>query len=84
MLFSRSTPEQKLQSLVSHKLAALFELTEKQVHPWITIANNNVLISLPFAVASLHEELISAIKLAADEQKLPVAVSYTHLRAHET
>lgn len=72
MLFSRSTPEQKLQSLVSHKLAALFELTEKQVHPWITIANNNVLISLPFAVASLHEELLSAIKLAADEQKLPV------------
>lgn len=72
MLFSRSTPEQKLQSLISHKLAALFELTEKQVEPWITISNNDALITLPFAVASLHEELVKAITLAAGEQKLPV------------
>ncbi|QHJ09956.1 Iron-sulfur cluster carrier protein [Paraglaciecola mesophila] len=72
MLFSRSTPEQKLQSLVSEQLATLFELSVNQVETWVTIANNAVLITLPFAAQTLHDTLKKRIELAASEQNLPL------------
>ncbi len=72
MLFSRSTPEQKRQSLVSKQLAAQFELADKHVGTWVTVSGDDVLITLPFAAATVHDVLTAHIKKAAHEENLPI------------
>ncbi|WP_158769756.1 iron-sulfur cluster carrier protein ApbC [Paraglaciecola sp. L1A13] len=70
MLFSRSTPEHKVHQLVSKELAAQFALPAKQIESWITVSSRDVLITLPFAAAQLHDALIERITDAASKQKL--------------
>ena len=70
MLFSRSTPEHKVHQLVSKQLAAQFALPAKQIESWITVSSRDVLVTLPFAAAQLHDALIKRITDAASKQKL--------------
>ncbi|WP_166424303.1 iron-sulfur cluster carrier protein ApbC [Paraglaciecola sp. 20A4] len=70
MLFSRSTPEHKVHQVVSKQLATQFGLPVKQVESWITVSSNDVLVTLPFAAAQLHDSLINRINIAASEKKL--------------
>lgn len=70
MFFSRPSHEQKMQNCVAQCLAAAFELNAKQVQPWITVADDKVLITLPFVAQSQHAQLLSDIKSALGDLKL--------------
>jgi ATP-binding protein involved in chromosome partitioning len=74
MLFGSKSSKNINESKIVECISRFFELPIASVKSWIQVEKSTVKVSLPFAVKSLHGELIKQILLAAEDEKLKVSI----------